>query len=362
MSLESVSQLQCFLIEPSQQANSFIIETIDQKTSVRTQKSSNSPGKCYNYKPISYSIDIQCCIIGHWLLLAKRIICFSSHDGRDMRHFYRIRLDIPTSFGLYKCDEYLSYSGIPLVYAFLSIVIVICLKPWHMSVNTWIKSETWQSPPTRGTLLDHIWSKSVTWQSPPTRGTFLDHTWSKSVTWQSPPTRGTFFGPHLVEVRDVTKSSNEGHIFRPCLVKVRDVTKSSNEGHICWAISGQSLWRDKVLRQGAHFWTTFGQSPWRDKVLQWGAFFLDHIWSESSTWQSPPTRDIFFWTIFGTSPWRDKVLRQGAYLFLVEPYLVDVQDMAFLPIAWQDLSNEELYLFNVSTTLFTFLFNWFLVW
>jgi hypothetical protein len=77
------------------------LETINQKTSVGTQKSSNSPGKCY--KP-TYSINIQCCIIGHQLLLAKCVICFSSHGGRDMRHFYRIGLDIPTFFGLHKCD------------------------------------------------------------------------------------------------------------------------------------------------------------------------------------------------------------------------------------------------------------------
>ena len=39
----------------------------------------------------------------------------------------------------------------------------------------------------------------------------------------------------------------------------------------------------------------------------------------------------------------DKVLRREAYLFLVEPYLVDVRDVTFLPIAWQN----QLYLFNV---------------
>jgi hypothetical protein len=94
MSLEGASQPQCFLIKPSRQANSVIIKTIDQKTNVRTQKSSNSPGKCY--KPISYSIDIQCCIIGNRLLLAKRVICLSLRGGRDMHHFYWIGLDIPT--------------------------------------------------------------------------------------------------------------------------------------------------------------------------------------------------------------------------------------------------------------------------
>ncbi len=134
MSLEGASQPQCFLIEPSRQANSVIIKTIDQKTSIRTQKSSNSPGKCY--KPISYSIDIQCCIIGHRLLLANCVICFSSHDRRDMCHFYGIGLNIQTLFGLHKCDGYFFILWIPLVYAFLSNVIVICLKPRHMSDNT----------------------------------------------------------------------------------------------------------------------------------------------------------------------------------------------------------------------------------
>ena len=62
--------------------------------SVGTQKSSNSPEKCY--KPISYYIDIQCCIIGNRLLLAMHAICLLLCGGRDMRHFYRLGLDIPT--------------------------------------------------------------------------------------------------------------------------------------------------------------------------------------------------------------------------------------------------------------------------
>ncbi len=62
MSLEGASQPHCFLIEPSRQANSAIIKTIDQKTSVRTQKSSNSPGKCY--KPISYPLIYNAASLG----------------------------------------------------------------------------------------------------------------------------------------------------------------------------------------------------------------------------------------------------------------------------------------------------------
>ena len=42
----------------------------------------------------------------------------------------------------------------------------------------------------------------------------------------------------------------------------------------------------------------------------------------------------------------DKVLRREAYLFLVEPYLVDVLDVTFLPIAWQNLSNEGIISFQ----------------
>ncbi len=143
-----------FLIKPSWQANSVIIETIHQKNSVRTQKSSNSPGECY--KLISYSIDIQCCIIGHRLLLVKCVICISSRDGRDMRHFYCFGLDIPTIFGLYNCDWYLSYRwyhwSMPSLQTWL-----LFFKPLHMSDHNWIKSETWQSPPKRGTFLYHIW-------------------------------------------------------------------------------------------------------------------------------------------------------------------------------------------------------------
>ncbi len=71
------------------------------------------------------------------------------------------------------------------------------------------------------------------------------------------PVEGHMFGPHLVKVLSVTKSSNKGHIFGPHLVEVRTETKSSNEGHI-----------------------------------------LDHIWSKSSAWQSPPTRGTI-WTTFG---------------------------------------------------------------
>ncbi len=155
MSLEGARQPQCFLIEPSRQANSVIIEIIDQKTSVGTQKSSNSPGKCY--KPISYSIDIQCCIIGNWLLLAKRVIfCLSLRGGRDMCHFYRFGLDIPTIL-VFTTVINIFHTVDTMVYAFFLNVIVIFLEPRHMSDHNWIKSEMWQSPPKKGTFLYHIW-------------------------------------------------------------------------------------------------------------------------------------------------------------------------------------------------------------
>jgi hypothetical protein len=103
----------------------------------------------------------------------------------------------------------------------------------------------------------------------------------------------------LVKVRDVTKSSDEGHIFVPHLVEVRDVTKPSNKGHI----------------------------------------FVPHLVKVRDVTKSSDEGHIFF-----------------------RPYLVDVRDVTFLPTAWQELSNEELLPFNVSTTFFTFLFNWFLIW
>jgi hypothetical protein len=81
-------------------------QTKDQRTHA---KSSKSLGKCY--KPISYSMDIQCYIIGHRLLLTKRVIGLLSRGGRDMRYFYWFGLDIPTNFCLHNCDRYLSYHG-----------------------------------------------------------------------------------------------------------------------------------------------------------------------------------------------------------------------------------------------------------
>ncbi len=154
MSLEGTHQPQCFLIEPSRQANSVIVKTIDQKTSVRMHKSSNSPGKCY--KPISYSINIQCCIIGHRLLLAKHVICLLSR-GDMICIIFIIWAWYSNYFWSLQLWSIFFIPWITLVYAFFSNVIVIFLEPQHMSDHTWIKSETWQSPPKRGTFLYHIW-------------------------------------------------------------------------------------------------------------------------------------------------------------------------------------------------------------
>ncbi len=177
MSLEGAHQPQCLLIEPSWQANSVIIKTINQKTRVHTQKSSNSPGKCY--KPISYSIDIQCCIIGIDYCLRSTsfvfrrvvdVICVIFFvSGSIFRLFWSLQL-WSISF----------IPWIPLIYAFFLNVIVILLKPRHMSDHNWIKSKMWQSPPKRGTFLYHIWQKSQTWQSPPKRGTFFCTTFGQS--------------------------------------------------------------------------------------------------------------------------------------------------------------------------------------
>ncbi len=147
------------------------------------------------------------------------------------------------------------------------------------------------------------------------------------------------FGPHLVKVCCMTKSSNKGHMFVPYLFEVCSETKSSNEGRNLDHIWSKSTVRQSPLTRGT-FWTTFGQSPLHDKVLQYGAHFgphlvkvcsetkssnkghiLDHSWSKSSVWQSPPTRGTI-WTTFGQSLLRDKVLQQGAQF---GPHLVKVR-------------------------------------
>ena len=151
-------------------------------------------------------------MLHHW---ASIVACEARHlffviGGRDMRHFYRIGLDIPIFVGLHKCDGYLSYCGYQRSMPSFRTQLLFVSNCRHMPENTWIKAQ--------------------------------------DVAKSSD--EGQISGPHLVEVRDVTKSSNEGHIFRPYLVEVRDVTKSSDEGHI----------------------------------------FLDHLWSKSMMWQSPPIR------------------------------------------------------------------------
>jgi hypothetical protein len=65
MSLEGTSQPQCFLIEPSRQANSVIIKTINQKTSVLTKNLQIVQVNAINLYPIpliynAASLGINC--------------------------------------------------------------------------------------------------------------------------------------------------------------------------------------------------------------------------------------------------------------------------------------------------------------
>ena len=219
--------------------------TINQKISVRTQKSSNSPCKC---------IDIQWCIVWHQLLLAMCVICLPLHGGHEMHHLLYFRLVITYNpvvwdFGI---AINLKWHRIPFAFANLLNLIVTFSNLWHMLDHVWFKSATWQSPPTRGTILDHIWSKSAVWQSPPTRGTFWT-TFGRSPQLDSVLQWGAHFGPHLVKFHFVMKSSNEGNIsdqlwlksavwqvlqwgahFGPHLVKVHWVMKSFNERRFIW--------------------------------------------------------------------------------------------------------------------------------
>ena len=152
---------------------------------------------------------------------------------------------------------------------------------------------------------------------------------------------GHIFGPYLVKVRDVTKSSEEGHIFGPYLVEVRDVTKSSDEGHIFLGATGCS--KSVPLLHSA------------SNVIDITLIFDAHSKIVASHQHRYIAKSIIIKNIspFESGQSNDKVLRREAYLFLVEPYLVDVRDVTFLPIAWQN----QLYLFNVSTTISTLLSN-----
>ena len=69
--------LSVFLIKPLDKQTPLSLKQLTKRPAYAHKKSSNGPGKCY--KPISYSINIQCCIIGHRLLHAWCVICLLLH-------------------------------------------------------------------------------------------------------------------------------------------------------------------------------------------------------------------------------------------------------------------------------------------
>ena len=246
-------------------------QTIDQKTSIRMHKSSNSSGKCY--KPISYSwiynaasLGIDCCLWGmsfvfHCVVSAICVIFY--HFGLDNMNTIRRFLVFITA--IYIVDTGYHWF-MPSSWTWLSFFLscgtfwtTFGQSPQRDKVLRWgahfgphlVKVCSMTKSSKEGHILDHIWSKSAAWQSPPMRGTFLDHIWLKSAVWQSPPMRGTF-------------------------------------------------------------WATFGQSPLRDKVFQWGAHFGPHL-VKSPLCDKKSSNKGHFWTTFGRSPLCDKVLHRGAY-------------------------------------------------
>jgi hypothetical protein len=119
------------------------------------------------------------------------------------------------------------------------------------------------------------------------------------------------------------------HMWSNPIAKWSHPLKGTCLDHI-WSKS--TVWQTPPMR--GTFWATFGQSPLRDKVLQQGANFgphlvevhcmtkssneghiLGHIWSKPAGWQSPPMRGTF-WVTFGQSPLGDKVLQRGAHFVL----------------------------------------------
>jgi hypothetical protein len=113
-----------------------------------------SPGKCYNPFPIPSiynAASLESIIawevrhlsfVAWWTWYASFFIVL----GLIFQLFWSLQLWLISLI-----------PWIPLVYAVFLNVIVILLKPRHMSDHNWIKSEMRQSPPKRGTFLYHIW-------------------------------------------------------------------------------------------------------------------------------------------------------------------------------------------------------------
>ncbi len=203
--------------------------SIDQKTSVRMQKSSSCPGILQECFPLSSSTMLY-----WWQLYAIQVICHLSHDGYKIRHFL-------AKASWYGC------------------------RPVHWSYGNVIGDGGFSSA-SSGALRQICLVPA-----------FFDdeHVVNPYVVKLRSKTKSHMFGPHLVKVHSMTKSSNKGHIFGPHLVKVCSETKSTDKGHILdhiWLKS--TAWQSPLIK--GTIWTTFGQSPLHDKVLQQGAQFGPH--------------------------------------------------------------------------------------
>ncbi len=175
------------LFEPPTAKQSYYC-SIDQKTSVHTQKSSSSPGKSYKNTLLSHQ---KCCTGDGVVRSASFVICrvmnmrctlFSLRlvgtNTFQCTDHMAMQLEMAVQFCVDWCWGTVSF--VPIFWQWVCCLIHV----WSNSLAKW-------SPLSKGTCLDHIWSKSAVRQSPMMRGTLLDHIWLKSTAWQSPPTRGT---------------------------------------------------------------------------------------------------------------------------------------------------------------------------
>ncbi len=210
-----------------------------------------------------------------WWLCAIRIICYVSHDGYEIRHFF----------------------------------VEVCWYGYHLvhwSYGNVIGDGSFSS--TSSDALRPICLVPAFFYDEHVVDPYVVKLHSKTKL----PIKGHMFGPHLVKVRWVTKSSNEGHIFGPHLVEVCSETRSSNKGHISDHIWSKSAARQSPPTRGT-IWTTFGWSPLHDKVLQQGAHLVKvHSEIKSSneghhffaTFCQCLLRDKFFWwPIMGIVLW-----------------------------------------------------------
>ncbi len=214
------------------QAKQSYHRTIDQKTSVRMQKSSSSPGKFNRWLYISLSYMLLSCekvYFGVWTTL---FVVRCIHDWYLLMgvHCYEHWSCIKHRMQCLRISN-------PVLYWIIVQDTVFCIG----MQSSYKECIIWAT----------FGQKSAAWQSTLMRGTFLGHTWSKSaekvLQWRA------IFEPHLVEVHCVTKFSDEGHIFGPHLVKCPH------------GFDSQEAWHYGCSWPSLQFWQLLGPIDWQNQ-------------------------------------------------------------------------------------------------